>query len=189
MLARPYESGAPEVEALLRLNDEGLRVEEVAVDMRERASGESKLQGKKALVSSITVIVTCLGAKRSGAAGVARLVAVLGYSARRGEGIHPVCAARLAAAEATAHDADTVLLSGWSRRSGRASEASLMQAAWEARPCRCSATATRDRRSATRAAVAATAKSIGADEVVVVTSSWHRSAREAARTRLRSART
>ena len=45
-------------------------------------------------------------------------------------GIHPVCAARLAAAEATAHGADAVLLSGWSRRSGRASEAALMQAAW-----------------------------------------------------------
>ena len=29
VLARPYESGAPEVEALLRLHDEGLRVEEV----------------------------------------------------------------------------------------------------------------------------------------------------------------
>ena len=64
VLARPYESGAPEVEALLRLNDEGLRVEEVAVDMRERASGESKLQGKKALVLVVTVIVTLLGARR-----------------------------------------------------------------------------------------------------------------------------
>ena len=64
MLARPYESGAPEVEALLRLNDEGLRVQEVPVDMRERASGESKLQGKKALVLVVTVILTLLGAKR-----------------------------------------------------------------------------------------------------------------------------
>ena len=32
--------------------------------MRERASGESKLQGKKALVLVVTVIVTLLGAKR-----------------------------------------------------------------------------------------------------------------------------
>ena len=64
MLARPYESGAPEVEALLRLHDEGLRVEEVAVDMRERASGESKLQGKKAFMLVVTVIGTLLGAKR-----------------------------------------------------------------------------------------------------------------------------
>jgi glycosyltransferase involved in cell wall biosynthesis len=63
-LSRPYESGAPEVEALLRLDDEGLRVEEVAVDMRARAGGESKLQGKKALVLVVTVILTLLGAKR-----------------------------------------------------------------------------------------------------------------------------
>jgi glycosyltransferase involved in cell wall biosynthesis len=64
VLARPYESGAPEVEALLRLNDEGLHVQEVPVDMRERASGESKLQGKKAFVLVVTVILTLLGAKR-----------------------------------------------------------------------------------------------------------------------------
>jgi glycosyltransferase involved in cell wall biosynthesis len=63
-LSRPYESGAPEVEALLRLHDEGLRVEEVAVDMRERASGESKLQGKKAFLLVVTVIATLLGARR-----------------------------------------------------------------------------------------------------------------------------
>jgi len=64
VLSRPYESGAPEVEALLRLNEEGLRVEEVPVDMRERASGESKLQGKKAFLLVVTVILTLLGAKR-----------------------------------------------------------------------------------------------------------------------------
>ena len=63
-LSRPYESGAPEVEALLRLDEEGLRVAEVPVDMRERASGESKLQGKKALILVVTVIVTLLGARR-----------------------------------------------------------------------------------------------------------------------------
>jgi hypothetical protein len=58
ILARPYTSGAPEVEALIRLHDEGLRVEEVAVHMRERSSGESKLQGKKAVVLVLTVIGT-----------------------------------------------------------------------------------------------------------------------------------
>jgi glycosyltransferase involved in cell wall biosynthesis len=63
-LAQPYESGAPEVEAVLRLHDEGLRVEEVPVDMRERASGESKLKGKKAVLLVVTVIATLLGAKR-----------------------------------------------------------------------------------------------------------------------------
>ncbi len=55
ILARPYSSGAPEVEALLRLDQEGLRVEEIPVEMRERASGESKLQGKKAIVLVLTV--------------------------------------------------------------------------------------------------------------------------------------
>ena len=60
VMARPYVSGAPEVEALLRLKAEGLRVEEVAVHMRERASGESKLQGKKALKLVLTVIGTLL---------------------------------------------------------------------------------------------------------------------------------
>ncbi len=55
VMARPYASGAPEVEALLRLEAGGLRVEEVAVHMRERASGESKLQGKKAVKLVLTV--------------------------------------------------------------------------------------------------------------------------------------
>jgi glycosyltransferase involved in cell wall biosynthesis len=60
VLARPYASGAPEVEGLLRLKAEGLRVEEVAVDMRERASGTSKLQGKTAVKLVLTVIGTLL---------------------------------------------------------------------------------------------------------------------------------
>ena len=63
-LSQPYESGAPEVEAVLRLHDAGLRVAEVPVDMRERASGESKLQGKKALLLVVTVIGTLLTARR-----------------------------------------------------------------------------------------------------------------------------
>jgi len=60
VMAEPYVSGAPEVEALLRLKSEGLRVEEVAVHMRERASGESKLQGKKAVKLVVTVVGTLL---------------------------------------------------------------------------------------------------------------------------------
>ena len=60
VMARPYVSGAPEVEALLRLKEEGLRVQEVAVHMRERASGESKLQGKKAVKLVLTVVGTLL---------------------------------------------------------------------------------------------------------------------------------
>jgi glycosyltransferase involved in cell wall biosynthesis len=58
IMAEPYASGAPEVEALLRLHEAGLRVEEVPVDMRERASGESKLRGGKAVRLVVTVIGT-----------------------------------------------------------------------------------------------------------------------------------
>ena len=56
LLARPYSSGAPEVEALLRLSKGGLRIREVPVTMRDRVSGESKLQGKKAFLLVATVI-------------------------------------------------------------------------------------------------------------------------------------
>jgi hypothetical protein len=59
-LSEPYTTGAPEVQALLRLHEAGLRVEEVPVDMRERASGESKLQGKKAFRLVLTVAGTLL---------------------------------------------------------------------------------------------------------------------------------
>jgi glycosyltransferase involved in cell wall biosynthesis len=65
ILAEPYTSGAPEIESLLRLADEGLTVEEVAVDMRERAGGESKLTGKKALTLVATVIGTLLLYRRA----------------------------------------------------------------------------------------------------------------------------
>jgi glycosyltransferase involved in cell wall biosynthesis len=58
VLAEPYESGAPEVEALLRLREAGLRVAELPVYMRERRSGRSKLRGRRALVLVLTVIGT-----------------------------------------------------------------------------------------------------------------------------------
>ena len=61
VLARPYTTEAPEVQALLRLQAEGLRVDEVPVDMRPRAGGESKLRGKKSLLVVVTVIGTLLG--------------------------------------------------------------------------------------------------------------------------------
>ena len=60
VMAEPYVSGAPEVEALLRLKDAGMRVEEVAVHMRERAHGESKLQGRKAVKLVLTVVGTLI---------------------------------------------------------------------------------------------------------------------------------
>jgi glycosyltransferase involved in cell wall biosynthesis len=60
VLARPYTSEAPEVQALLRLQEAGLRVDEVPVNMRPRASGESKLQGKKAVMVVVTIVATLL---------------------------------------------------------------------------------------------------------------------------------
>ena len=59
-LGVPYTSGAPEVESLLRLREAGLRVVEVPVHMRERAGGESKLRGKKAVRLVLTVVGTLL---------------------------------------------------------------------------------------------------------------------------------
>lgn len=64
ILAQPYTSEAPEVQALLRLHDAGLRVEEVPVDMRPRAGGESKLRGKKAMLVVTTIIGALLAAQR-----------------------------------------------------------------------------------------------------------------------------
>jgi glycosyltransferase involved in cell wall biosynthesis len=64
VLSVPYGTGAPEVEGLLRLRDAGLEVDEVPVDMRERASGESKLAGKKALLLVLTVIGTLFAYRR-----------------------------------------------------------------------------------------------------------------------------
>jgi len=68
VLARPYDSTAPEVQALLRLAEAGLRVDEVPVHMRERASGESKLRGKKAIMLVLTVagtLITFEGLRRA----------------------------------------------------------------------------------------------------------------------------
>jgi glycosyltransferase involved in cell wall biosynthesis len=60
LLAEPYVSGAPEVEGLIRLAQAGLVVDEVPVDMRERASGESKLTGKTAVKLVLSVAATLL---------------------------------------------------------------------------------------------------------------------------------
>jgi len=59
-LGIPYSSGAPEVESLLRLREAGLTVVEVPVHMRERASGQSKLRGSKAVRLVLTVVTTLL---------------------------------------------------------------------------------------------------------------------------------
>jgi uncharacterized SAM-binding protein YcdF (DUF218 family) len=105
---------------------------------------------------------------------VTRLVAVLGYSSRRGGELHPICAARLETAQRVAAEGDVVLFSGWSRREGRGSEAELMAAAWAGADVRVE-TDTGSRHTVQNAArVTALAERLGADEVVVVTSWWHR---------------
>jgi glycosyltransferase involved in cell wall biosynthesis len=63
LLAEPYTSRAPEVEALIRIAAAGLRLEEVPVTMEERASGESKLRGSKAVKLVVTVVGTLLAAR------------------------------------------------------------------------------------------------------------------------------
>jgi glycosyltransferase involved in cell wall biosynthesis len=63
LLAEPYTSRAPEVEALVRITDAGLRLDEVPVTMEARASGESKLRGSKAVKLVLTVTTTLLAAK------------------------------------------------------------------------------------------------------------------------------
>jgi glycosyltransferase involved in cell wall biosynthesis len=63
LLAEPFRSEAPEVEALIRAGAAGLRVEEVPVTMAPRAGGESKLRGRKAVKVTLTVIGTLVAAR------------------------------------------------------------------------------------------------------------------------------
>jgi glycosyltransferase involved in cell wall biosynthesis len=63
LLAEPFTTEAPEVEALIRIVDAGLRLEEVPVNMAERAGGESKLRGRKAIKVVLTVVGTLLAAR------------------------------------------------------------------------------------------------------------------------------
>jgi glycosyltransferase involved in cell wall biosynthesis len=63
LLAEPFRTEAPEVEALLRLSDAGLRIDEVPVRMEPRAGGVSKLRGRKAIKVIATVIGTLLAAR------------------------------------------------------------------------------------------------------------------------------
>ncbi len=102
-----------------------------------------------------------------------RLVAVLGYSDGSTSGLHPVCVARLARAEQEVEPGDAVLLSGWTRRRGPASEAESMARAWNGRSAR--VLLDRDARSTYGNAVgtAAAARALGVREVVLVTSGWH----------------
>jgi glycosyltransferase involved in cell wall biosynthesis len=62
-LAVPFTSRAPEVEALIRVTEAGLRLREVPVTMEERASGESKLRGSRAVKLVLTVAGTLIAAR------------------------------------------------------------------------------------------------------------------------------
>ena len=63
LLAETYMSRAPEVEALVRIANAGLHLEEVPVTMEARASGESKLRGSKAVKLVPTVAGTLIAAR------------------------------------------------------------------------------------------------------------------------------
>jgi hypothetical protein len=63
LLAEPFTTEAPEVEALIRIVDAGLRLEEVPVNMAARAGGESKLRGSKAVKVVFTVALSLVAAK------------------------------------------------------------------------------------------------------------------------------
>jgi hypothetical protein len=63
LLADTFVSGAPEVEALIRVADAGLRICEIPVTMNARQSGTSKLRGSKALTLVLTVAATLIGAR------------------------------------------------------------------------------------------------------------------------------
>ena len=99
-----------------------------------------------------------------------RLVAVLGYSGRRSDGLHAVCAERLRHAEQL--DADAVLLSGWARRNG-SGEAELMRVGWKGADVPLVSDATARNTAGNAAGVAETVRRLAANEVVVVTSRWH----------------
>jgi uncharacterized SAM-binding protein YcdF (DUF218 family) len=103
----------------------------------------------------------------------ARLVAVLGYSGRRSNGLHAVCAARLRHAEQVAEDGDAVLLSGWSRGRDGTAEAELMRQAWKGADVRLISDGAARNTRENAAEVAEIARRLGASEVVVVTSRWH----------------
>jgi uncharacterized SAM-binding protein YcdF (DUF218 family) len=93
-----------------------------------------------------------------------RLVAVLGYSARRDTGIHAICARRLAHAETLAGEAGAVVLSG---------EAELMREAWRGPEVELEFDLRARNTAGNAVGVATAARKLGATEVVLVTSRWH----------------
>lgn len=102
-----------------------------------------------------------------------RVVAVLGFSARRGGGLHPVCAARVRRAGELATADDVVLLSGWARTRGGRSEAELMRRAWRGAAARVLLDDGARHTAENAVHAARVAREVGAAEVLVVTSRWH----------------
>jgi uncharacterized SAM-binding protein YcdF (DUF218 family) len=102
-----------------------------------------------------------------------RVVVVLGYSNRADAGLHPICAARLEAAAEIVRPDDVVVLSGWARSGDGLPEAELMREAWRG----AAAELVVDPDARTTVDNLANALNdilrVGAQEVVVVTSSWH----------------
>jgi uncharacterized SAM-binding protein YcdF (DUF218 family) len=96
-----------------------------------------------------------------------RILAVLGYSRRGDEELHAICAARLGRAQELAAGADTVILSGFP-------EAELMAGAWASPEVELIPEAESRSTAQNAANVARKARELGASELVVVTSSWHR---------------
>ncbi len=96
-----------------------------------------------------------------------RVVAVLGYSRRRDRGLHRICAERLAHAQELADGARAVVLSG-------TPEAELMRAAWTGPEVELICDPDSRSTAQNAANIAAATRVLGAEELVVVTSRWHR---------------
>ena len=134
VLARPYTSGAPEVEAILRLDVRGApRRGGAGRDARARgrrveAPGEEG--GRPRPHRHRHVAHGRVPAPPKDAQWLSASCAVLGYSGRDTGRLHPICASRLAFARQLAGEEQPVILSGWARRPAGRSEAELMREAW-----------------------------------------------------------
>jgi glycosyltransferase involved in cell wall biosynthesis len=65
LLADAYVCEAPEVEALVRITDANLRLQEVPVQMRDREHGESSFRGKRAVKLVVTIALTLFAGELS----------------------------------------------------------------------------------------------------------------------------
>ena len=115
-----------------------------------------------------------------------RLVAVCGYSDGQGDGLHEICARRLRRAEQATRPDDVVLLTGWARGRSARSEAEQMARSWTASCRRVVVDSGARSTLANAVATARLARRLQADDVLLVTSSWHaRRARALLRAALR----